>query len=86
MFRSGETLGLIAGNKGEYSKHILKFPALYYFFPCQNFQLYTIFFHVKIPGLSVSSSLSQVSLGPVRYHGNITRLTSQGEMIVILQF
>ena len=36
MFRSRETLGLFTGNKGGHSEHILKFSALYYFFPFQN--------------------------------------------------
>ena len=36
LFRSGENLGLFTGNKEGYSEHILKFSALYYFFPFQN--------------------------------------------------
>ena len=36
MVRSGETLGLLTGNKAGHNEHFLKFSALYYFFPFQN--------------------------------------------------
>ena len=36
IFHLGTTLGLFTGNTGGNSEHILKFSALYYFFPFQN--------------------------------------------------